>query len=185
MSSSSTTNADLIAWTKTQFTDMYDPSHASRPLPPSDPSPAKQAAASEAQLNAVLEAAIAPDAEIYLNHARVDRAAFGAWAAARRGFNTEVQCAEDGLLARPVEEGDDAKGTIVAGTLTLVRTHAFRIRAAPARTRTVLVFSARIVREGEGAQPRIAQLFQTAVDRPFRIVMPTVRHEPGDATSEL
>jgi hypothetical protein len=34
---------------------------------------------------------------------------------------------------------------IVAGKITLVRTHKFRIRAAPAKTSTVILFSARCV----------------------------------------
>ncbi|KAJ6570707.1 hypothetical protein B0H10DRAFT_1025883 [Mycena sp. CBHHK59/15] len=96
-----------------------------------------------AQISGALDAAFAPDAEIYLNHALVDRETFREYVSGERAAGghgrTEVECKSEDLTET---EADGA--SIVAGKMTLVHTHNFRIRAAPARNSTVIVFSANI-----------------------------------------
>ncbi|KAF8183879.1 hypothetical protein K438DRAFT_1838772 [Mycena galopus ATCC 62051] len=94
--------------------------------------------------------AFAPDAEIHLNHTHVDQAKF-----------------------REFVEGRRAAGSIVAGKLTLVRTHPFLIRAAPMKTSTVISFSAKIKQSGD--KPQIVQLFQTSADKPVQITLQAPR----------
>ncbi|KAJ6570712.1 hypothetical protein B0H10DRAFT_2237735 [Mycena sp. CBHHK59/15] len=130
-----------------------------------------------AQISGALDAAFASDAEIYLNHALVDRETFREYVSGERAAGghgrTEVECKSEDLTET---EADGA--SIVAGKMTLVHTHNFRIRAAPARNSTVIVFSAKI---RKSPTPQIVQLFQTSVDKPFQINLPTVRQPPVDA----
>ncbi|KAJ7468587.1 hypothetical protein FB451DRAFT_1400953 [Mycena latifolia] len=160
-------SSPLLDWTKTQLTALYAPQ-----------TNAPHAGDEAAQLNAAVDAAFAPDAEIHLNHTRVDRAAFRAFVEGRRGGVTDVECNPEDLIETPVEEGNAEAGSIVAGKLTLVRTHKFRIRAAPAKTSTVISFSAKIMQK---PSPQIVQLFQTSVDKPFQVVLPTAKQVDASA----
>ncbi|KAJ7145864.1 hypothetical protein C8R44DRAFT_863707 [Mycena epipterygia] len=156
----------LADWMKSQLTALYAPPSV---VPPTDDV--------AAQLSIAVDAAFAPDAEIRLNHALVDRTAFREFVQSRRaaGGTTEVVCSSEDLIEAAVDEGDVEAGTIVAGKVTLVRTHKFRIRAARAKTRTVIVFSAKIL---QNPDPQIVQLFQTSVDKPFEVAFPTARAAP-------
>ncbi|KAJ6468975.1 hypothetical protein DFH09DRAFT_1381062 [Mycena vulgaris] len=160
-------SSPLVDWTKSQISSLYAP----QTKHPGDET--AQLNSDTAHLTTELDAAFAPDAEIYLNHTRVDRAAFRDFIESRRAGTTEVECKPEDLIEAPVEEGNPEAGSIVAGKATLIRTHKFRIRAAPAKTSTVLAFSVKIVKN---PKPQIVQMFQTAVDKPFQVVLPTVRH---------
>ncbi|KAJ7656683.1 hypothetical protein B0H17DRAFT_1098129 [Mycena rosella] len=166
----SSTESTLIDWTKSHITNLYAP-HA------------ENSGTDEAvQLQTDLDAAFAPDAEIRLNHTLVDREKLKAFVASRRAgkVSTEVECKPEDLIEAPVEEGNAEAGSIVAGKVTLIRTHKWRIRAAPAKTSTVILFSAKIMQK---PSPQIVQLFQTSVDKPVQIVLPTVRHAEVDASA--
>ncbi|KAJ7715154.1 hypothetical protein B0H16DRAFT_1617051 [Mycena metata] len=148
-------STSLIDWTAAQFTALYTP-------PATDATDAE-----DSNLIEQLDATFAPDAEIHLNHQRnVGSAKFKEFVAGRRGPGTKVECKPEDLVETPFEDGDADAGTIVAGTATLTRTHKFRIRAAPAQTRTVIIFSARIK---PNPKPQIVELFHTAVDKPFAV----------------
>ncbi|KAJ6542635.1 hypothetical protein B0H19DRAFT_1267870 [Mycena capillaripes] len=139
---------------------LYAPHHASANAHVDD----------AAQLSTELDAAFAPDAEIHLNHARVDREKFKEFIASRRSGTTQVECKPEDLIETPVEDGNADAGSIVAGKATLIKTHPFLIRAAPAKTTTVISFSAKIQPK---PKPQIVQLFQTSVDQPFKVTLPT------------
>ncbi|KAJ7145867.1 hypothetical protein C8R44DRAFT_863710 [Mycena epipterygia] len=152
-------SSTLTDWTKSQLSTLYGPQSDSH---------TENAAA---QLGTALDAAFAPDAEIYLNHTPVDREKFREFAEEQRAGTTEIECKPEDFIETPVDEGD-AEWSIVAGKMTLIRTHKFRIRAAPAKTRTVISFSAKILKN---PKPQIVQLFQTSANKPFEVVLPTVR----------
>ncbi|KAJ7482317.1 hypothetical protein B0H11DRAFT_1219404 [Mycena galericulata] len=158
-------SSSLTDWTKAQFSNLYAPSSVQ--------SPADAHIDDAARLQAALDETFAPDAEIYLNHVVVDREALRAFVESRRSKTAAVECTPEDLIERPVEEGNAEAGSIVAGKVTLVRTHPFRIRAAAAKTSTVISFSAKIK---QTPKPQIVQLFQTYVDKSFQINLPTPRH---------
>jgi len=154
-------SSSLIDWTTSQISALYAPQpHAS--------------AENAAQLTTSLDTAFAPDAEIHLNHTRVDREKFREFVESRRAGTTEVECKPEDLIETPVmEEGNTDAGSIVAGKATLVHTHPFLIRAAPAKTSTVISFSAKI--QQRDSKPQIVQLFQTSANKPFQVTLPTPR----------
>ncbi|KAJ7938186.1 hypothetical protein B0H13DRAFT_1851643 [Mycena leptocephala] len=92
----------------------------------------------ESKLTTDLDAAFAPDAEIHLNHAVIDREKFREFVQSRRSAKTQVECKPEDLIETPVEEGNTEAGSIVAGKATLIKTLPFLIRAAPAKTSTVI-----------------------------------------------
>ncbi|KAJ7160806.1 hypothetical protein C8R46DRAFT_1038036 [Mycena filopes] len=161
-------SSTLADWTAAQLTALY--------APPDNGTDEKATA------DAAFASTFAPDAEIFLNHARVGAAELRAFVEARRA-GAAFECKSEDLVQGPVATGEeeaeadaDAGTTIVAGTATLVRTHKFRIRAAPAQTRTVIVFSARIK---ETPTRQIVQLFHTAVDKPFKVNLHPALHAPA------
>ncbi|KAJ7147382.1 hypothetical protein C8R46DRAFT_548278 [Mycena filopes] len=168
-------SSTLADWTAAQLTALYA-------SPDND-------AEDKAATDAAFAATFAPDAEIYLNHARVGAAELREFVETRRA-GAAFECKSEDLVQGPVstvtgeeEEAEaDAGTTIVAGTATLVRTHKFRIRAAPAQTRTVIVFSARIK---ETPTRQIVQLFHTAVDKPFKVNLHPALHAPAVDASAL
>jgi hypothetical protein len=140
----------LIDWTTSQISALYAPQHSA----------ANAHVDAAAQLTTDLDAAFAPDAEIHLNHAVVDREKFREFVQSRRSAKTQVECKPEDLIETPVEEGNAEvrpvvsrtsnlltvaaqAGSIVAGKATLIKTLPFLIRAAPAKTTTVLSFSAK------------------------------------------
>ncbi|KAJ7223124.1 hypothetical protein GGX14DRAFT_557697 [Mycena pura] len=151
----------LLDWTATRICALY-------------------AAHDAAQLDADLDATFAPDAEFHMNHVCVDRATFAASLPGRAAGTTtkvDVECSPEDLIEAPVaadnpEASGFVAGSIVAGKVTVVRTHPWRIRAAHAKSRIVIVFSVKIEKN---PQPQIVQLFQTSASKPFPIVFPTVR----------
>ncbi|KAF7320983.1 hypothetical protein HMN09_00185100 [Mycena chlorophos] len=167
----SSTNS-LITWTITHLTDLY-----SRPDTPEPTGEAQPHVDLTTQLNTNLDASLAPDAELWLNHRRVSRAEFAEFLGKGRGLTKkgEVECKNEDCIESLVEEGKPEEGSVVAGTATIVHTHPWRIRAAPAKTRVVVVFSAKIQKNPE---PQIVQLFHTWASKPFPIVMP---HRQVDA----
>ncbi|KAJ6482864.1 hypothetical protein C8R47DRAFT_1132935 [Mycena vitilis] len=157
----SSDSESLTAWTTAQFSTLYAPHHDSHDNAHED----------AAKPPPDLDAAFAPDAEIHLNHTRVDRAKFQEWVQTHRWAGSmELQCDPEDFIETPVEEGNPDAGTIVAGKATLVRTMKFRIRAAPAKNTTVISFSAKIQKN---PKRQIVQLFQTAAEKPFKVVLPT------------
>ncbi|KAJ7239972.1 hypothetical protein B0H12DRAFT_1135435 [Mycena haematopus] len=114
--------------------------------------------------------AFAPDAEIHLNHTRVDHAKFREFVEGRRAVTTGVECKTEDLIEAVIEAGSES---IVAGKATLWRTHPFKMRAAPMKTSTVIIFSAKI--KQNGGRPQIVELLQTSADRPVQITLQTPR----------
>ncbi|KAK7055169.1 hypothetical protein R3P38DRAFT_2845556 [Favolaschia claudopus] len=141
-------SSPLIDWTAAQLSALYSPKHTA---PNESP-----------KLDLDLSA-FAPDAEIRLNHAKVElKKEFLAFVESRRSVTAGVECQMDDVVETAVEEGNDAvrlrlavelirrsqlngaqAGKIVAGKATLVRTHPFLMRAAPMKTQTILIFSAK------------------------------------------
>ncbi|KAJ7279130.1 hypothetical protein C8J57DRAFT_1305638 [Mycena rebaudengoi] len=150
-----------VSWIQSQFSSLYIQSS-----PEND----------KIESAASLDTAFSPDAEIHLNHVRVERAAFAEYVGSRRGGGADVtmEFKPEDLVETQVDADDAQSDAIVAGKITLVRTHKFRIRAAPAKTSTVILFSARIKRNPNA---QIVQLFQTSVDKPFQVNLSAVHHE--------
>ncbi|KAJ6476189.1 hypothetical protein C8R45DRAFT_1009163 [Mycena sanguinolenta] len=161
-------SSSLIEWTMSRISALYSPQHSSAETTDIDAS---------AQLQTELDSTFAADAEIHLNHAQVDYEQFREFVKSRRTESTEVDCKPEDLIETPVEEGNADAGSIVAGRVTLVRTQKFRIRVGRAKTSTVISFSAKIKRTPE---PRIVQLFQTSVDKPFQV---NLNPRPVDAST--
>ncbi|KAF7373409.1 hypothetical protein MSAN_00550500 [Mycena sanguinolenta] len=149
--------SSLIEWTMSRMSALYSPQHSSAENTDTDAS---------AQLQTQFDSTFAADAEIHLNHTLVDYEQFKEFVKSRRTESTEVECKPEDFIETPVEEGNADSGSIVAGKVTLVRTHKFRIRVGRAKTTTVISFSAKIKQTPE---PRIVQLFQTSVDKPFQV----------------
>ncbi|KAJ7777569.1 hypothetical protein DFH07DRAFT_797263 [Mycena maculata] len=158
-------SSPLTDWTKAQFSALYAPTNVQDP----EHAPVDQAA----QLQTDFDATFSPDADIRLNHTVVDREKFKEFVKSRRSLTAQVECRPEDLIETPVEGGNAEAGSIVAGKVTLVRTYPFRIRAAAAKTSTVIIFSAKIQ---PNPKPQIVQLFQTSVDKSFQINLPTARH---------
>ncbi|KAJ7058096.1 hypothetical protein C8F01DRAFT_1149526 [Mycena amicta] len=155
----------LVEWTTARLTSLWGPAS---PEPTGEPQEHVDRAT---QLHTALDATFSPDAEFFLNHTRVERAAFADFLGKGRATTTtdQVDCKNEDCIETLVDEGNPDAGSIVAGTATIVHTHPWRIRAAPAKTRIVVVFSARI---NKSPQPQIVQLFHTWASKPFPIVMP-------------
>ncbi|KAJ7141864.1 hypothetical protein C8R43DRAFT_1131170 [Mycena crocata] len=153
----------LVDWTRTQISALYTPqkAHGHENAEIDD----------AAQLQNALDATLAPNAEIQLEDTPVDHAKFRDFVQSRRTAASEVECKPEDLKETPVEEGNAEAGSIVEGKVAMVRTHGFRIRAAPAKTSTVISFRAKVV---PGPQPRIVQLIQTSEDKPFPIHLPAI-----------
>ncbi|KAF7326878.1 hypothetical protein MVEN_02581700 [Mycena venus] len=151
--------SSLIDWTASQISGLYAPQHTS--------------GANAAQLTKTpLDlSAFAPDAEIHLNHTRVDLDKYREFVESQRAGATEVECKPEDLIETPVEEGNPEAGSIVAGKATLVRTYPFLLRAAPMQTSTVISFSAKIL--NKDSKPQIVQLFQTTADKPVQVNLQT------------
>ncbi|KAJ7817847.1 hypothetical protein B0H14DRAFT_3148047 [Mycena olivaceomarginata] len=164
-------SSSLIDWTTSKISALYASQHSSDEDAHTD---------TAAQLKTDLDAIFAPDAEIHLNHALVDREKFKEFVESRRSGTTQVEFQPEDLIETPVEDGNSDAGSIVAGKITLVKTHKFRIRAAPAKTTTIISFSAKIKQNPE---PQIVQLFQTSVDRPFKVTLPTPGSHAVDASA--
>ncbi|KAF7297211.1 hypothetical protein MIND_00954200 [Mycena indigotica] len=155
----------LVNWTTTRLSELY-----------AAPEPEPTGKATEhvdraTQLSSLLGTTFAPEAEIYLNHKRVEQAAFADFLNQGRALTTrdEVQCNNEDCVETPLDQENPEAGSIVAGTATVIHTHPWRIRAAPAKTRIIIVFSAKITKSPE---PRIVQLFHTWASKPFPIIMP-------------
>ncbi|KAJ7239974.1 hypothetical protein B0H12DRAFT_1237457 [Mycena haematopus] len=157
-------SSSLIDWTMSSISALYSPHHSSGQNTDIDAS---------AQLKIELDSTFAPDADIHLNHTQVDFEKFRQFVQSRRTDATEVECKPEDFIETPIEEGTaDSPGSIsiVAGTVTLIRTQKFRIRVGHAKTTTVISFSAKIK---QNPKPQIVQLFQTSVDKPFHINLAT------------
>jgi len=153
-------SSSLIDWATSKFSMLYSPQPSAAENTDID---------AEEQLQTDVDSIFAPDAEIHLNHTQVDRGQFKEFVQSRR-VGTTVEANPEDFIETPVDEGNPDSGSIVAGKLTLVRTHKFRIRVGPAKTTTVISFSAKIK---PTPTPQIVQLFQTSVDKGFQVNFPT------------
>lgn len=88
-------SSSLIDWMTSQISELYAPHHT-----------ANVHVDEAAQLSTEFDAAFAPDAEIHLNHARVDREKFKEFIASRRSGTTQVECKPEDLIETPVEDGN-------------------------------------------------------------------------------
>ncbi|KAJ7619429.1 hypothetical protein FB45DRAFT_930771 [Roridomyces roridus] len=152
-----TSSSSFTEWTKTQFTALYA-SGVNEENNPTD------------KLDSILDATFSSDVEIHLNHVAVDLDKFKEFVERRLSKTAQLECSPEDLIETPVEDDNPDAGSIVAGKVTLVRTFPFRIRAAPAKTSTVIMFSAKIKHD------RIVQLFQTTADKSFRINLSGARN---------
>ncbi|KAK7055174.1 hypothetical protein R3P38DRAFT_2845583 [Favolaschia claudopus] len=145
----------LVDWTISKFSGLYERGETE----------------DFTQLDSDMDGIFANGAEINLNDEKIDLPKFKEFVASRWSAlgTTEVQYKAEELTEKPVEEGNPNAGSIVEGKINVLRKLKIRIRAAPAKTSTVISFRAKIQTD---PQPRIVQLSQTTEDKAVPIVIP-------------
>ncbi|CAK5271777.1 unnamed protein product [Mycena citricolor] len=152
-----TSNPSLANWVQTQMKAIYAP----------DPH-------TQADLQSVLDDSFSPDADIQVDGASMTLDDFKGSVESHRGGTANISLSSDPEEFKVVHTaGQSGADSTVSGKMTLVRTHPWLVRAAPAQTSTEITFDAQVA---SNPKPQIVQLVQKSVHKPVQVHLAPVRN---------